>query len=320
MVSRVFSYAFHTTHQYQLATAFPDIQWYFVDDVWGRHRPMPPNVHMDREGLDAADFDVFLAHYPAQYELMRTWLEANGIPIHRLIYQCHQGYQVDSWPDLSPNRTLDEFVKWISNNPIMCVSHYMVPQYGFYSHQICEVIPHLVPTDLFAPPDWDPGGESYVNVVNNFYAPYRGVGAEFWDTLAEIPTTLYGADNRPTDGGQLRTVQDFKSAIRGARAFLWTANAVAISFAPLEAMACGCPVIAPDNLDWSKLFIPGKEILLYTPNNKDSLLKVIREFEASPRLQRSVAAGGYTAVKSRFSLAIYRRKWERLLAEAARFD
>jgi hypothetical protein len=303
-----------------MATAFPDFQWHFVDDVWSRHRPMPSNVCMNMGGYDFSEFDVYLAHMPLQYEALARRLRAYGIPIHKLIYVSHQGYQETYWPLLFSGRPLREFVEMVSRSPIVCVSHYMVQQYGFYSLRICEEIPHHIPLDLFGPPSWAPGGEKYVNVVNNFHAPYRGVGASFWESLVEIPKALFGADNKPSDCGQLRNVSEFKNVISTARGFLWTADCVAISFAPLEAMGCGCPVIAPDNLDWAKLFVPDEEIILYAPNDKGSLLDVLKKYEGSQELQLSLSRRGQQAIAERFTLERYRRRWSRVFDEALHRD
>ena len=269
---------------------------------------------------DFPDFDVYLAHMPLQYEALAHRLSDYGIPIHKLIYVAHQGYQEAYWPLLFSGRPLRAFVEMVARSPIVCVSHYMVQQYGFYSLRICEEIPHHIPLDLFSPGSWKPGGEKYVNVVNNFYAPYRGVGASFWESLVEVPKALYGADNKPSDCGQLRTVSEFTNAISAARGFLWTADCVALSFAPLEAMICGCPLIAPNNLDWAKLFVEDEEILVYSPNDKTSLFDALKKYESSQELQCSLSRRGQQAIAERFTLERYRRRWSRVFDEAMRRD
>ncbi len=306
---KILSNAFHTSYQYNLASAFPEHEWTFLGP-WSQNRPECDNVVTDR-AEDLSDYDFFLAHSPAEYISLSGRLDARGIDRSRLIYISHWGYQPHQWVHVYNGVNFDYFINDVSHSPIVCVSHYMVPQFGFYSEHSVSVIPHFIPSDLFGESVWRDEGEDFINVVNSFYQPERGVGAAFWDSLP-VTKRLYGAGNKPTDGGGLPTVDDFKLAVGRSRAYLWTADAVATSFAPLEAMALGCPLVAPDNLDWSKEFEHGREVLLYKAGDIDSCLEQINLLNSSSLLRSYLSAAGREAVISRFTKELFRQRWKQV--------
>ena len=306
---RIFSNAFHTSYQYNLASAFPEHEWTFTGN-WSDNRPQLPNVVLDRAD-DLSTYDFLLAHSPMEYISLADRLDERGMDRARLVYITHWGRQPSQWIHVYDGVSFESFLRDVSKSPIVCVSHYMVSQFEFYSDIAVEVIPHFIPSELFDVVAWQEGGSDYVNVVNSFYAPERGVGAEFWDALP-VEKKLYGAGNRLEDGGSLATVDEFKSAMSGARAFLWTADAVATSFAPLEAMALGCPLIAPDNLDWRIEFERDREILLYRPGDASSCLDQIARFESNKGFRHSLSEMGRDAVFSRFRKDLFRERWERI--------
>ena len=310
---RIFSSAFHTSYQYNLATAFPEHEWSFLGP-WSSNRPITDNVVIDRsDNID--QYDLYLAHSPREFISLAGRLDRLGISRARLVYITHWGYQPKQWIHVYDDVPLEVFTRDASLSPIVCVSHYMPKQFGFYSDVAIEVIPHFIPQELFDDVVWKDGGTSYVNIVNSFYAPERGVGADFWDSLP-ISKCLYGGGNRPSDGGNLNSVSEFKSAITRARAYLWTADAAATSFAPLEAMALGCPMIAPDNADWRTDFDHGREILLYKAGDKESCLEQIHAFESSSDLRRSLSECGRAAVLQRFKKELFRGRWQRIISAA----
>lgn len=311
---KIFSDGFHTSYQYNLATAFPEHEWTFTGP-WSPNRPLCSNVLLD-QSREISDYDFYLAHSPAGFIDLAGRLDAIGIDRSRIVYITHWGKQSDQWMHVYNDVDFEIFLRDVSRSPIVCVSHYMAPQFSFYSDVAVSIIPHFIPSELFDENVWLRGeGDSYINVVNSFYQPRRGVGAEFWDNLP-LAKTLYGANNRPADGGSLATVSDLKAAVSRAKAYLWTADAVATSFAPLEAMALGCPVIAPDNLDWRIEFEPGREILLYEPGNQEACLEQIARFEADANLRTALSVAGRDAVIKRFRMELFRDRWQRVFDAA----
>ena len=315
---RVFSEAFHTSYQYSLATAFPEIDWYFVNGHWSPNRPKPMNVreHSDR---DWHKYDLYLAHGPDQYADIRSRLHSHGVSPRRLVYISHWSYNPEAWWHQAKSKPLTQFCHEVADSPIVAVSHFMVQDFGFFSHISLEAIPHYVPSHFYENVEWTGEDPHYINIVNDFFAPLRGTGTEFWLSLSEIPRKLYGGNNGEHGAGSLNRAEDFAAAVSRARGYLWTGEKVAMSFAPLEAMACGCPLIVPDNMDWTKLFTPDRDILLYKEADKQSLLSALQRYEGDQDLRRRLSHNGREAVKRRFSLAQFRAKWQRTI-EAAMGD
>jgi hypothetical protein len=313
-VTQIYSLAFHTSYQYSLAYCFPEITWTF-DGWWSDNRPRLPNVRVSRTGdLDA--YDLYLAHNPLQYSQLACELEARGIPRERIIYISHWALQEDLWYHTYDGVDLEVFLKDVSQSAIVCVSHFMTNQFGFYSNVCVQAIPHYIPPHLFDVQAWRPGNKDYISVVNNFYLPYRGVGSKFWDSIDFVPKKLYGDKNRPTDAGPLKTIGDYKNAVSAAAAYLWTADAVAISFAPLEAMLMGCPVIAPRNLDWPLFYEDRVNIILYEEGNYQSCKEAVQYFRSSEDIQLDLSRRGRDAVLEMNNAELFRERWARVLDAA----
>ncbi|MBN7809073.1 glycosyltransferase family 1 protein [Agrobacterium rosae] len=314
---RVYSIAFHTSYQYALATAFPEIEWHFLWGVWSSNRPKPINVR-EESNLPFEAYDLYLAHGPDQYEEMRTKLVSHGISPRRLVYISHWSYNPEAWWHQARSKPLKQFCHEVADSPIVTVSHFMIPDFGFFSHISLEAIPHYVPAHFYNGVEWVGDEPYYINIVNDFFAPLRGTGADFWSSL-NIPRRLYGSNNGEHSAGSLKSTEEFSTAVSRAKGYLWTGEKVAMSFAPLEAMACGCPLIVPDNMDWTKLFTPDYDILLYKEADEHSLLSAIERYEADETFQRQLSNNARATVSKRFSLAQFRAKWQRTI-EASMSD
>lgn len=308
---RVFSRAFHTSYQYSLATAFPEVDWHFVLGIWHENRPIPHNVFHDTI-YRLSEFDAFLAHTPEQLIELREILSQEGVNPHKIIYVNHWPFPDGMW-DHFYNGSKKEFVKFASDHAIVSVSHHILHDFGFYSHIINEAIPHYVPHELYKDCVWNPQHDDFINVVFDFFAPNRGTGADFWMQLDGVNKRLFGGANGALGAGELPTMSDFAREATAAKGYLWVADKAAMSFAPLEAMSCGCPVIAPDNADWSKMFVNGQDVLLYEPGNRDSVLATIEHFNSSPELQHRLSVNGREAVKRNYGMKTFRARWRRVL-------
>lgn len=313
----VFSEAFHTSYQYSLAAAMPEVDWFFVNGFWADNRPKPHNVH-DFQDRPLEQYDIFLAHHPEQFSFMRNALIEHGINPKRLIYISHWGVpHHDLWKHKYFGKSIDHFVKDVSENPIVSVSHFILHDYKYYSHVINEAIPHYVPSELYRQTEWTPGGESYINIVVAFFQHLRGAGSDFWESLDNrVPRKIYGPMNEGKAAGELKTTSDLIDAVTPAKGYLWTGDYVAMSFAPLECMACGLPMIAPNNMDWSKFFTHKESILLYKHRDAQSLYETISEYEADETLQKRLSSNGRTIVEDKFGLEPFRTRWMRVLDAA----
>lgn len=311
----IYSAAFHTSYQYALSYVFPDIFWTFEGD-WTDNRPMPANVSLKQQ-IAFEQYDLYLAHSPLEFARLTCRLEERGIPRERIVYIAHWALQPQIWEHLYDGVSYEQFLRDVSNSAIVCVSHFMVPQFRFYSNVCVQAIPHFVPEHVFGEPTWQPGQSDYINIVNKFYASNRGVGAAFWDSLDFVNKKLYGDSNGDGSAGPLKTVAEFRDAVSKAAGFLWTADAVAISFAPLEAMLLGCPVVAPRNLDWPMFFDDRVNIVLYDEGSYSSCKEAVQYLERNPNITQGIALRGRDAVLRMNSASLFRERWSRVI-DAAR--
>lgn len=243
-------------------------------------------------------------------------LEERQIPRERIIYITHWALQPNIWQHLYDGVSYSQFLRDVSNSAIVCVSHFMAPQFRFYSNVCVQAIPHYVPADVFGEPTWRPGGREFINVVNKFYQNNRGVGADFWDSLDFVEKKLYGADNGERGSGPLQTVSEFREAVSRAAGYLWTADAVAISFAPLEAMVLGCPVVAPKNLDWPMFFDDRVNIVLYEERNYEACKEAVAYLRDSATIASDIACRGRDAVLRMNNASLFRERWSRVIDAA----
>jgi len=91
---------------------------------------------------------------------------------------------------------------------------------------------------------------------------------------------------------------------------------VAISFAPLEAMLMGCPVIAPRNLDWPLFYDDRVNILLYEEGNYHSCKEVVDYFRSSEQIQLNLSRRGREAVLAMNSAELFTERWTSVLDAA----
>jgi hypothetical protein len=192
----------------------------------------------------------------------------------------------------------------------------MLRSFPFYSHVHLEVIPHLIPLWLFPYKSWSPNPQApFVNVVNCFAMPARGVGFDFWYSLSGINKRIYGFENEklPDYGGHLPTAHDLWSCVTAAKGYLWVADKVAMSFAPLEAAACGCPLIVPNNMDWPLVFEHKKSAIIYQAGSAESLRDALAEYEKDHELQKNISRNALAVLEDKFSVEQFHSKWSRIL-------
>lgn len=304
---RILSPAFHTSYQYNLADSMPEHEWTFFLGVWSPNRPRPSNIRHVEEGPKSS-YDVALVHSPEQFYSVRNSFRASGINLP-IIYICHYGLVSGTKTNGVLGNSYDQFLADLEDHVIVCVSHFMVPQWRFRSKRLLTVIPHYVPENVVGRDRaWRGTGKTFVNAVNNFYQPNRGTGEAFWKKLP-IQKVLYGNNNSPDDAGPLETFEDFKSAMADAAGFLWVADNVAMSFAPLEAMALGVPVVAPRRADWPIVIVHEQTGLLYEWGNVGDCMYQCMRLLQEPNLAQSLSINGAAAVRSLFTRNAFRRGW-----------
>jgi glycosyltransferase involved in cell wall biosynthesis len=85
---------------------------------------------------------------------------------------------------------------------------------------------------------------------------------------------------------------------------------------PLEAMACGTPVVATGTGGSGEFLEDGVNCLLFTPGDPDALAKALSRLAEDPALRSRIVAGG-TATARRMNMDVYADKLEVLHRRAA---
>ena len=92
--------------------------------------------------------------------------------------------------------------------------------------------------------------------------------------------------------------QELPAILGGALALPFTSSYEGFGFAPVEAMACGCPVIATGKTSISE--VVGDAALLVPPRDSAALADAMRRVASEPALQRDLRVAGF-AQAARFT-------------------
>ena len=98
------------------------------------------------------------------------------------------------------------------------------------------------------------------------------------------------------------SVRDVVPWIRALDIFVLPSRSEALSNSLMEAMACGCCVVASDVGGDPELVIPMQTGLLFKPGDHQNLAATLELLAANPGLRRSLAADGAAKIAREFSL------------------
>jgi len=111
------------------------------------------------------------------------------------------------------------------------------------------------------------------------------------------------------------SLEALREAYRSARAFLWTGQRGPPSFAPLEAMATGMPLVVVHTPDWAEIIEDG--VNGFVCHEPVTLRERCRQLLADHDLARAIGASGRETVLARFAPAQFQRAWRQALHSAA---
>ena len=112
-------------------------------------------------------------------------------------------------------------------------------------------------------------------------------------------------------------VKDMPAVYRAHDAFLHTSEwDEPFAIAPLEAMACGLPVIGARSGGATELFRNGENALTYTPGEADELAGRLLELQTQSALRQQIAQTAQTEVLSKFNETVVTDRIEAYLAES----
>jgi D-inositol-3-phosphate glycosyltransferase len=113
-----------------------------------------------------------------------------------------------------------------------------------------------------------------------------------------------GVQDRLTCLGKV-SESDLPPLIRSAEALVHLAPSQRFAMVPVEAMACGTPVVAAQDAGQGDAIIHGNTGFLVPPADPPELARRIRQLLASPMLREGYGIAAVSRVRSRYS-------WERI--------
>ena len=106
----------------------------------------------------------------------------------------------------------------------------------------------------------------------------------------------------------LPSTSEVTAALSSMDLFVHPSLSEGLPNAVMEAMACGCTVIASRVGGCPELIQHGTHGMLFTPGNLDELISVLHTAIAQPELSRTMAAAGAARMREQFSIAASARR------------
>jgi len=308
---RIVGVGFHTTYQWELAQVGPDYEFDYILSVWDhRNRPQPPNVRLleHEDTLDA--YDLVLAHCPQDFVDWQERFRRAGIlrPIVASFHtypphwdECKGGLPV-------PFHELPELLR---GHPKVFISPGARRLWGFVDDREAVTIPHAVD-----PRRWCGyrGDEALVlTVCNQMWEQDRYRGGSLFDLVTNgLPTRVVG--HNPGRSRSARCAEELQEAYRSARVFLWTGLCGPTSFAPLEAMATGLPLVTMSTPDWAEVIEDG--VNGFVCSDPLTMRRRCEQLLDDIDLAREIGARGRETVRQRFGQKQFQRRWHQVFAAA----
>ncbi|MGH8102962.1 MAG: glycosyltransferase [bacterium] len=215
----------------------------------------------------------------------------------RYIYDQSETYlaSLPAWARPAARATFDQIRPWdVSTagrvNHFIAISKFVAGRIDTYYHREAEVIYPPVDTDFFQPlPSGSTGlGGDYFLLVSRL-VPYKGVEVAV-EAFRRLDHRLKIVGRGPQEAVLKRGAppnveylgslprEQLRDLYRGARALIFP-SIEDFGIAPVEAMACGIPVIAYAEGGALETVVPGATGLLFSPRTPASLAAVVQEFD-----------------------------------------
>ena len=276
-----------------------------------KYAPLPKNFillnpkHGDKQIPDYITPDVvFSQNKMAHYPISRKIAQKYDIPLVNLEHCL-------PWPNISQQQFQQMFS--MQGNVNVFISDYSRKKWGF-DESNSVVIEHGVDSSLFSPPTEELKREGVMVCVNDYINRDWCCGYSIFQQITGHPNNpsfnykIVG--NTPGLSEPAKSVPDLVNHYNTSKVFLCTSTVSPISFALLEAMSCGLPVVAMATCAVPEIITHNHNGMI--SNNPEDLQKYCLELLEDEDKRKELGNNARKTIIERFSLEKFVNNWEKV--------
>lgn len=297
---KILSYATHTPHQYDIANALSDSDFYLITPNWSDHqRPRPGNVHfIQMSEVEWSDYDVALLHSGGETAPIYLDQFESHIPI---IIICHGGPEpyMSGYmnPQFDPVAIAQAHKDYLT---VHCCEKEML-EWCNYGLKNGRYIWHGM-KDEFKQCQYGQKKAIIINAANYEYMN----NTEMLEQLHQSGIPWLQKDM------QVSNFEDYKNILAQYNVYISGTRYSSFPRTRAEAMQSGLCVITTHNWDEDK-FIQDKVNGFLADNTYDSIMSIYASLDLATIEQ--VGKAGQVTAKDVFGSEKYRQEWLKVIKE-----
>lgn len=193
---------------------------------------------------------------------------------------------------------------------VLTVSKALARELNELFHVRAEVIHNAIDHEIFKLTQEVEPEEEYVLMMGEGQLYYKGI-ANVIEAFKEVKSKyrdmkLYWVTSKEPDGALASEVdkvfispsqEDIADLYRSAKVYVSGSYYESFALPIIEAMACGCPVVAVQNMGLLDYALNESNILLVPPNQPKIMAEKLKEILEDERLQNSLVSQGLSTIK-----------------------
>jgi hypothetical protein len=310
---RIVGIGFHTTYQYELAQIGEGYSFEYLLSLWDHDAsPQPGNVVLPETLEPLTHYDAILAHSLDDFLAWKVRLRNEGSDVP-LVASFHS--YPPHWDECQHRLPLPlhRIPAALRGHPKVFISRGTEELWGCADEPESVVISHAIDGARWTGYRGDE--RAVLTVCNMMWLEDRYRGGSLFDIATEgLPRWVIG--NNPGRSVRAASAEVLQEAYRSCRVFLWTGLWAPTSFAPLEAMATGMPLVTVWTPDWGRLIQNG--VNGFVCQDAMGLRARCQQLLADPGLATEVGVRGRRTVLEHFAPEQFRQKWRQVIDGASR--